>query len=119
VSAAAGEDKSICGLCAEPATLRVAHACIATQNVAFLRLLYFLAMTASTVKTSAMKTSAVEASVNVMKSKTVPIEMVQAGVIMIAVSAEEVIATGVTSIYVTSVTPREEQRNRYEAKRYF
>jgi hypothetical protein len=87
-------------------------------------------MTASTVKTAAMKTAAVEASVNVMKTKTVPIEMMQAGVMMIAVSAGEVIAipvrspdskvrTGVTSIYVTSVTPREEQRNRYEAKRYF
>jgi hypothetical protein len=82
-------------------------------------------MTASTVKTAA-----VEASVNVMKSKTVPVEMVQAGVMMIAGSTEKVIAipvrspdpkirTAVTSIYVTAVTPREEQRNRYETKRYF
>jgi hypothetical protein len=87
-------------------------------------------VTASTVKTAAMEASAAEASVNVMKSKTMPVEMVQAGVMMIAASAEEVITipvrspdpkirTGVTPIYITSVTPREEQRDRYEAKRYF
>jgi hypothetical protein len=85
-------------------------------------------MTAATVKTSAMKTSAVEASVNVMKTKTVPIEMVQAGVMMIAVSAGEVIAIPVRSpdskirtgsIYVITSTAREEQRDRYEAQRYF
>jgi hypothetical protein len=129
-SAAAGEDKSICVLCAEPATLRVAHARIATQSVVFLRLLYFLAMTASTVKTSTVKAATMETTAKMVSRETVPIEMVQSGVMMIAVPAVGEIATpvrspdpkirtGATSIYVTSVTPREEQRNRYEAKRYF
>jgi hypothetical protein len=88
---------------------------------------------ASAVKTAAVKAATVKAATmettaKMVSRETVPIEMVQPGVIMIAVPAVGEIAIPVRSpdskirtgsIYVITVTPREEQRDRYEAQRYF
>jgi hypothetical protein len=83
---------------------------------------------AATVKAATVKAATMETTAKMVSRETVPIEMVQPGVIMIAVPAIGEIAIPVRSpdskirtgsIYVITVTPREEQRDRYEAQGYF
>jgi hypothetical protein len=107
---------------------QVTARCYRLTDGSVLRIAARLAVAASAVKAATVKAATMETTAKMVSRETVPIEMVQPGVIMIAVPAIGEIAIPVRSpdskirtgsIYVITVTPREEQRDRYEAQGYF